>query len=97
MESETIVTIRDIAIIVFSLGGAFFLLVLLLLVFGLYRKVSSLLNSARKTVKSVEEITTAVSDSLVKPATAGSGIAFGAGKLLSFLLGFRRGGKKNGK
>ena len=97
MESETIVTIRDIAIIVFVLGGSLVLLVSFLLVFGLYRKVSSLLNSARNTVKSVEEITSAVSDSLVKPATAGSGIAFGAGKLISFLLGFRRGGKKNGK
>ena len=97
MESETIVTIRDIAIIVFVLGGSLLLLVSLLLVFGLYRKVSSLLNSARKTVKNIEEITSAVSDSFVKPAASGSGIAFGAGKLISFLLGFRKGGKKNGK
>ena len=97
MESETIGTIRDIIIIVFVLGGSLFLLVSVILLFRLYRKVSSLLSSVRKTIKNVEEITSAVSESFVKPATAGSGVAFGAGKLISFLLGFRKGGKKNGK
>ena len=78
-----------LAIIRDSLLILVFLMILMLLVVT-YRKLSAVLNSARKTLKNVEEVAAAVSGKIVGPATAGSGVAFGAGKLAAFVLGFSR-------
>ena len=87
--AEIIAVIRDIAFIVL-------LLVTLVMGVVLVRKVSSVLNSAKRTAKGVEDMMSTVSGSLVKPATAGSGVAFGAGKILAFILGLSRRKKKQG-
>ena len=87
--AEIIAVIRDIAFIVL-------LLVTLVVALVLVRKVSSVLNSAKRTAKGVEDMMSTVSGSLVKPATAGSGVAFGAGKILAFILGLSRRKKKQG-
>lgn len=87
--AEIIAVIRDIAFIVL-------LLVTLVIGVVLVRKVSSVLNSAKRTAKGVEDMMSTVSGSLVKPATAGSGVAFGAGKILAFILGLSRRKKKQG-
>ena len=60
---------------------------MLLVVLG---KVSGLLSSARRTMKNLEEVVDAVSSRIVGPAAGGSGVAFGAGKLAAFFLGFSR-------
>ena len=92
--SEIIELIRDIAIIVVAAG----VLLLLLVSIRMLRQLSSLIVSLLKTARAVEEISDSVSENVVKKATAGSGAAFGAGKVLSFLLGFRRKrGKQDGK
>ena len=66
------------------------LLVLLLVVFFTYRKVSRVFRSANRIIRDTEEIVSSVSGKIVRPAAAGSGIAFGVGKIAAFLFGFRR-------
>jgi len=70
------------------------LLVLLLVVFFTYRKVSRVFRSANRIIRDTEEIVSSVSGKIVRPAAAGSGIAFGVGKIAAFLFGLRR--KKGG-
>ena len=62
----------------------------------IWRRVSSVLKSAQRTMKSVEDVADALSSKIVGPATAGSGVAFGAGKLASFFLGLTRRRRKGG-
>ena len=88
--AENIAVARDIAFLVLM---AFTLLAMLVLFF----KVSSLLGSAKRTFRNAEDIFSLVSERLVKPAAAGSGMAFGAGKLAGFLLGFGRRRRKGGR
>ncbi|MCH8061374.1 MAG: hypothetical protein IH861_02610 [Chloroflexi bacterium] len=70
------------------------LLVTLMVVFFTYRKVSRVFRSANRIIRDTEEIVSSVSGKIVRPAAAGSGIAFGAGKIAAFLFGLRR--KKGG-
>ena len=63
----------------------------------IWRRVSSVLKSAQRTMKSVEDVADALSSKIVGPATAGSGVAFGAGKVASFFLGLTRRKSKGGK
>ena len=84
--------IRDIVLL--ALLG-----VTLLAVLFLYFKISSILGSAKRTLKAAEDIVTTVSESVVGPAAAGSGVAFGAGKAMAFLFGLskrKKGGKDDG-
>ena len=93
--AESVGLVRDILLIVLL---ALMTLALLILLW----KVSGLLNSVSRTAKNVEDLVEVVSSRIVGPATAGSGVAFGAGKLAAFFMGFSRkrsdkGGKDNGK
>ena len=87
--AEIIGVVRDVAII------SILLVSMVILVF-VFWKLSAFLNSARRAMKSAEEITAVVSDRIVGPATAGSGVAFGAGKLAAFVLGWSKGKKRQG-
>ena len=83
-DTQQIVAIaRDIVFLVL-------VLVVLMVVFALYRKLSGVLNSAKRTMEDTEDIISTVSSRLVGPAAAGSGVAFGAGKLAAFLFGLGR-------
>ncbi len=70
------------------------LLVTVLAVLFTYRKISRVFRSANRIIRDTEEIVSSVSGNIVKPAAAGSGVAFGVGKVAAFLFGFRR--KKGG-
>ena len=86
--ADILAIIRDaIIILVFLTAG--------ITLFLIYRMLAGLLSSAKRTLKNAEEVTSAVSSKIVGPAAAGSGVAFGAGKLAAFVLGFSR--KKKGK
>ena len=76
--ADVIGIIRDITLLLL-------LLVVLVVVVVLYKKVSSFLAAAKRTVDTAEGVMSAVS-SVVKPAAANSGFTFGVGKLLSFLM-----------
>ena len=81
--AEIIAMIRDIALLVM-------LIITTLAVIIIYFKLSRLLDTAKRTLESVEGIVSTVSEKLVTPAAAGSGLAFGLGKLASFLFGSRK-------
>ena len=87
--AEIVAVVRDSLLIV--------LLVLALAVMLFtFKKVSNLLNSVNRTVRNAEEVSDAISSRIVGPASASSGVAFGAGKVAAFFLGLRR-RKKSGK
>ena len=93
--AETVGVIRDFVLIVI-----FLLAIIVLLV--LYKKIAGVLDSAKRTLKSAEDVAAAVSEKVVGPAASGSGLAFGAGKLVGFVLGLsgkrrRKGGKSDGQ
>ena len=66
------------------------LLVTLFAVLFTYRKISRVFGSVNRIVKDTEEIVSSVSGNIVRPAAAGSGFAFGLGKVAAFLFGLRR-------
>ena len=66
------------------------LVVILTAVFLTYRKVSRAINSVGRIVKTAEEMVTSVQDNLVRPASKGSGVAFGLGKVAAFLRGRKK-------
>ena len=88
--AETIEVVRDFLLIFVFLSA---LIVMLLS----YRKVSTILDSAKRTMVSVEEVAETVSSRIVGPAASGSGVAFGAGKVAAFFLGLRGRKKERGK
>ena len=88
--AEIVGIVRDFILILAFLVAA----VLLLLI---YRKLSSVLDSAGRTLKNAEELTDTISSKLVGPAGSGSGVASGAGKVAAFFVSFaRRMTKKRG-
>ena len=87
--AEIIAMVRDIVLLLL-------LVVLLGVALVLFLKVSSVVNSVKRTIRDAEEMVSTVSGSVVRPAAAGSGIAFGAGKILAFILGLGRRKKKKG-
>ena len=76
---ETIQIIRDFVII------AGFLIVIVLVVI-LYRKITNILNLTGRIFQSVGDLSDAVSENLVEPVKSGTGLIFGVGKLVSFVL-----------
>jgi hypothetical protein len=81
--AEIIGIVRDVLLILL-------LAVALLAVLIVWKKVSSLLGSTKRTVKGAESIVTAVSSKFAGPAAAVSGVAFGAGKVAAFLTGLAK-------
>lgn len=88
--SEITAVIRDVVLISTMLAVMFVLLLL-------FKKISAILDSVRHTMKIIEEIAAALSGGIVGPASAGSSVAFGAGKLAAFILGFSRSKKQKGE
>ena len=93
--TEIIGMVRDVAII------SILLVAMAMLIF-VFWKISAVLDSAKCTMKSAEDVMAALSSRIMGPAAAGSGVAFGAGKLAAFVLGWtkskkRRGGEGDGQ
>jgi len=63
------------------------LLVILILVYSIYRKVSQALNSVGRIIDNAEEVVNTVSENIVKPAASNSGVAFNLMKMFAFLRG----------
>ena len=87
--AQIIGIIRDVVLIVILLLAMVALLVS-------FRKISAALNSLGRTVKNVQEVSDALSEKIVGPATAGSGVAFRTGKLAAFFLGLTRRSRRKG-
>jgi hypothetical protein len=91
--AEIIAMVRDIVLLVL-------LTVSIMVVLVLYFKISSVIDSAKRTMRDTEDIVTTVANRVVGRAVAGSGVAFGVGKVAAFLFGLskrkRRQGTKGG-
>ena len=87
--AEIIAMVRDIVFLLL-------LVVILVVALVLFRKVSAVMDSAKRTIRDAEEMVSTVSGSVIRPAAAGSGIAFGAGKILAFMFGLGRRKKNKG-
>ena len=87
--ADIIGVVRDVAIISI-------LLVAMAMLVVVFWKVSAVLDSAKRALSDAEKVTAALSSSIVGPATAGSGVAFGAGKLAAFVLGWSKSKKRKG-
>ena len=91
--AEWVGLIRDVVLLVV-------LLAVLLTTLLVYRKVSGVLGSARRTVQTAEDIISTVTSSMTGPTVAGSKAALRTGKVLAFLVGLpgklRGGGKGDG-
>jgi hypothetical protein len=85
--ADVLAIVRDAALILVSLIAG-------LVLFLIYSKVSAVLNAAKRTMKNAEEVTSTISSRIAGPAAAGSGLAFGAGKMAAFVMGFSRKKKK---
>ena len=81
--ADVIGIVRDFLLI-------FALLAAILILLVLYKKLASLLDSAGRAMRNAEEVATSISSRIVRPATAGSGMASGIGKLVAFITGFSR-------
>jgi hypothetical protein len=60
----------------------------------IYRKLSSVLDSAGRTLKSAEELSSTISSKLSGRKESGTGVASGAGKVAAFIFNFARRRKK---
>ena len=81
--AEIIAMIRDITIISVMLVTT----IILLIVGG---TVMSILGSVKRVTDRISEVTSTVSEVIAKPAAAGSGMAYGAGKVAAFITGFKK-------
>ena len=94
---STTLTLGDFADIIGIVRDVFLVLIVLVCLFvlvALYRKLSAVLESAKRAVDSVDEVVGTVSEKIVGPAAAGSDVAFGLGKAMAFFSGLR---SKNSK
>ena len=85
--ADIIGIVRDVLLVLI-------VLVAIILLVALYRKLSAVLESAKRTAASVDEMVETVSDKIVRPATAGSDVAYGLGKAMAFFSGRRAGNSK---
>jgi type II secretory pathway component PulF len=77
--------VTNVALIVGLVIEVAFLL-LVLMAIAVVWKVSQVVSSAKRTIEDTQHIVSTVSDKVVRPAAAGSGVVFGVGRLLRFLL-----------
>ncbi len=85
--AEVVGIVRDVILILAFLVAALALVLV-------YRKLSSVLDSAGRTLKNAEELSSTISSNLIGRAKSGTGVASGAGKVAAFILSFARRMKK---
>lgn len=86
-------TVEAIAVYVGLIVDVIFLLILIVILAALlliYRKVSATIGSVQQIVKTTEEMVSSVQENLVRPASQGSSVAFGLGKVAAFMRGRKK-------
>ena len=77
--------LRDLFIVIFSLVGIGATILLSVLTFLVFRKVRSILDSGRETLGNVRNISSLVSDNIVKPLVSISSFLQGVRQALEFV------------
>ena len=89
--------IRDVLLSVYLVAGILLTLVLLVVVWLLFRAARKLLRSLTDTAEDVNRLTESVVDTVVKPLSEGVHMTTGAGNALGFLSGFLGGRRSRDK
>ena len=97
--AELVALIRDLTIIFFAMVGVLAMLIVAILGLLLYHKVAPTLDSAKTIMKHTQEVTSHLSEKVVKPLIGASTMTYSAGRVVAFILGLSRGkeGRKNGE
>lgn len=77
--------LRDLFIVIFSLAGIGTIIFLSILIFLVFRKIRSILDSGRETLGNVRNISSIVSDNIVKPLVSISSFLQGLRQALEFI------------
>jgi hypothetical protein len=75
----TIEWFRDLIIVIFGVGATIAIILMVILAFMFYNRLKPIIESVRKTTKSVERVTTSVEEAVVKPLA----------QVISFVQGIR--------
>ncbi|MBA7627515.1 hypothetical protein ES703_34978 [subsurface metagenome] len=91
--------LRDLFIVIFSLVAIGATLLLSILLFLLFLRVRSILNSGRETVRNVRDISSLVSGNIVKPLVGIASFLQGLRQALEIISGVvrRKEGKRSGR
>ena len=97
--AEFVAVVRDLTIIMFTMVGVLGMTIVIIIALLLYRKIAPTLDSAKTTMKTAQEISSQLSEKVLKPLIGASTMSYTAGRVVGFVLGLLRGkgGKKNGK
>lgn len=88
----TLAELRDLFIIIFAVIGIGATVLLSVISFILFRRVKAILDSGRAITGNVKNITSAISDDLVKPMASIASVVQGIAKVLEFFTDRKRGG-----
>ena len=91
--------LRDLFIVIFSLVGIGATIFLSILLFLVFRKIRSILDSGRQTLGNVRNMSSMVSDNIVKPLVSISSFLQGLRQALEFIsrASKREEGKRSGQ
>ena len=88
---------RDLAISILGIGVTAAAIFIGVLVFLLYRKVSTILDSAKATSKTIRNISSSVEEELAPPLAQIAALAQGVGQIISLFSRFSKRKKGDGK
>ncbi len=77
--------LRDLFIVIFSVAGIVAIILLSILLFLVFRRIRSILDSGRETLGNVRNISSMVSDNIVKPLVSISSFLQGLRQALEFI------------
>ena len=83
--------LRDLFIVIFSIVGIVATVLLVVLSFLVFSRIRSMLDSGRETVANISKVSSAVSDSIVKPLSGIAGFLQGFRHALDYVARFSRG------
>jgi hypothetical protein len=82
--------LRDLFIVIFALAGIGATLFFSIISFLIFRRVRSMLQSGQETLGNVRDISTLISDNIVRPLASIAGIVEGLRRGLEYISGLRR-------
>jgi hypothetical protein len=90
----TIEWFRDLTIIIYGVVGAVFLIVLGVMAFALFRRITVILDSLKVTTANIEEISTVAKEQIVKPIVQFGSVFQGIAKWVEMISGYFKKSKK---
>jgi len=92
--------LRDLFIVIFSIAGIAATIFLSIIAFLVYRRIRSILDSAKVAAANIRDVTSVMSENVAKPLASIASVLQGIVKVLEFITGpirrreAKRGGRK---